>query len=79
MKEIVILGEKGNELEREIFQQFLPDKVLVLAENAEENAELIPLLKERKMIEGKPTAYVCENFTCQKPATSAAELREQLA
>ena len=78
-KEIVILGEKGNELEKLVFREFLPHKVLILAENVEENSEFIPLLKERKMIEGKPTAYVCENFTCQKPATSADELKDQLA
>ncbi|CAN5643758.1 thioredoxin domain-containing protein [soil metagenome] len=77
-KEIVILGEKGNELEREVWNTFLPNKVLVLAENAEENAEFIPLLQERKMIDEKPTAYVCENFTCQKPVTAAEELKEQL-
>ena len=66
-------------LKREIWKNYLPNKVVVLAENAEENAEFIPLLQERKMIEGKPTAYVCENFTCQKPVTSAEELNEQIS
>ncbi|MBA2495181.1 MAG: thioredoxin domain-containing protein [Acidobacteria bacterium] len=78
-KEIVILGDKGNELEREVWNTFLPNKVLVLAENAEENAEFIPLLQERKMIDEKPTAYVCENFTCQKPVTTIEELRGQIS
>ena len=77
-KEIVILGEKGNELEREIWREFTPNKVLIPAENAKKNAEFIPLLKDRKMIDGKPTAYVCENFTCQKPTASAEELKKQL-
>jgi uncharacterized protein len=27
-----------------------------------------------KPVDGKPAAYVCENFTCQLPVTSAAEL-----
>jgi uncharacterized protein YyaL (SSP411 family) len=78
-KEIVILGEKGNELEREVWGEYLPDKVLVLAEDSRENIELIPLLQDRKMIDGKATVYVCENFTCQKPVTSRKELREQLS
>ncbi len=77
-KEIVILGEKENELEREVWREYLPNKVVVLAENGEANADLIPLLQAREMIDGKPTAYVCENFTCQKPVTSASELAEQL-
>jgi len=77
-KEIVILGD-SDELKGEIWRGFLPNKVVVLAENAGENAEFIPLLKERKLIDGKPTAYVCENFACQKPVTTAEELREQLS
>ena len=77
-KEIVILGAKDNELEREVWREFLPDKVVVLAENAEENASFIPLLEGRKMIGAKPTAYVCENFTCQKPVNEKESLREQL-
>jgi len=76
-KEIVILGARGNELEREVWREYLPNKVVVSAENAE-NADFIPLLRERKMIDGKPTAYVCENFTCQKPVATAADLRSQI-
>ncbi len=74
IKEIVILGAKGNELEREVWREYLPNKVVVLAENAEDNAELIPLLQAREMIDGRATAFVCENFTCQKPVTSPGEL-----
>jgi uncharacterized protein YyaL (SSP411 family) len=77
-KEIVILGD-SDELKSEIWRDFLPNKVVVLAENAGENAEIIPLLQERSLIDGKPTAYVCENFACQRPVTTAEELREQLS
>jgi uncharacterized protein YyaL (SSP411 family) len=78
-REIVIIGEKGNGLEREVWREFLPEKVVVLSENAEKDAESIPLLRERKMIEGKPTAYVCEDFVCQKPVTAVADLKAQLS
>jgi len=78
-KEIVILGAKAGELEREVWRDYLPNKVVVLAENAEEHAELIPLLQARNMIDNKPTAFVCENFICQKPTISADELAEQLS
>ncbi len=78
-KEIVILGGRGNELEREVWHEYLPNKVVVLTENAEDNAEFIPLLQDRKMINNQPTAFVCENFTCQKPSVSPNELAEQLA
>lgn len=77
VKEIVVIGGKSNELKQEVYKNYLPNKVVVLAKNTE-NAEFIPLLQERKMIEGKTTVYVCENFTCQKPVTSVQELNEQL-
>ena len=78
VKEIVVLGEKGNELEKEIWRKFLPNKVLVLAQKAEENVEFVPLLQEKKVVGGKPTVYVCENFICQKPVTTLEELKQQL-
>ncbi|MCY7377542.1 MAG: thioredoxin domain-containing protein [Pyrinomonadaceae bacterium] len=78
VKEIVILGKQGNELEKEVWKNYLPNKIVVAAENTE-NAELIPLLQERKMIDGKPTAYVCENFVCQKPITDKDELVTHLS
>jgi uncharacterized protein YyaL (SSP411 family) len=39
---------------------------------------LIPLLQERSKINGKATAYVCENFACQQPVADANELARQL-
>jgi uncharacterized protein YyaL (SSP411 family) len=36
------------------------------------------LLRERGMIQGKPTVYVCEGFTCQMPVTEPLALRQQL-
>lgn len=76
-QEIVILGDSG-EMKREVWKDYLPNKIVVLAENAE-NVELIPLLDERKLIDGKTTAYVCENFVCQRPVTTVEELKEQLS
>ncbi len=76
-KEIVIIGEKGNELEREVWRDYLPNKIIVLAD--EKSDESIPFLQERKMIAGKTTAYVCENFVCQKPVTTVEELAKQIS
>ena len=78
-KEIVILGEKRKEFEQAIWSEYLPDKILILAERARANDELIPLLQDRQQIDGKTTVYICENFTCQKPLTELDDLRKQLA
>ena len=78
-KEIVIVGERGNDLEKAVWQEYLPVRVVVLSDKPETDAESIPLLQDRKTIEGKPAAYVCQNFVCQKPVTTIAELSEQLS
>jgi uncharacterized protein len=78
VKEIVIMGEKGNELEKEVWREFLPNKVVVPANEANAETEFIPLLEGRKMIDRMPTAFVCENFTCQQPVTTVEDLRKQL-
>jgi uncharacterized protein YyaL (SSP411 family) len=39
----------------------------------------IPLLRDRPLKEGRPTAYVCENFACSNPVTDEAELIAQLS
>jgi hypothetical protein len=51
---------------------------LVLAATSEPALSVIPLLAERPMIDGRPTAYLCRGFACRRPVTSAGELRLQL-
>jgi uncharacterized protein YyaL (SSP411 family) len=76
-KEIVIVGEPNNDLARLARQTYMPNAIVVLSEHPDPGSS-IPLLSERDMIDGKPTAYVCENFVCQRPVTTAEELRSQL-
>jgi uncharacterized protein len=84
-KQIVIAGKIDNEgtkaLLSEVHRHFLPNKVLMLADGADgqkffsENNEPIGAMA---MIDGKPAAYVCENFTCKAPVTDPKALRELL-
>ncbi len=39
---------------------------------------LMPLLEGRDMLDGKPTAYVCQHYVCQLPVTDAEALAKQL-
>jgi uncharacterized protein YyaL (SSP411 family) len=82
-KEIVIIGPRESTetqaLLREVWKRYLPNKVLAQSIEADERAAaIVPLLRERRMIENRPTAYVCENYTCQQPVTTAAELEKQV-
>ena len=67
-----------------VFQRFLPNKVVMGADtspNPEGNQGVpdFPLLQDRIMVGGLPSAYVCENYTCQLPVTDPDALAEQLS
>jgi len=38
----------------------------------------VPLLRDRKQLDGKATAYVCEHFVCLAPTTDANQLKQTL-
>ena len=82
-KEVVIVGPRDDsttaELVREVFRNYLPNRVLVGSSGEEtgENSSL-PLLQERPLTNGQPTAYVCENYVCRLPVNDAGDLAKQL-
>ena len=56
---------------------YLPTTIILLADNGPGQLYLeqyMPFIKNMSAVEGKATAYVCENFTCKKPVNSAQEL-----
>ena len=55
---------------------FRPNLTMALA--ADPVASEIPLLADRTLVDGRPTAYLCRNFACRMPVTDPAALREQL-
>jgi uncharacterized protein YyaL (SSP411 family) len=81
-KEIAIVGDRDSrtrDLVDQVWQRYLPNKVVAMAAEGDKKApEVVPWLKERSKVNGVPTAYVCENYTCQRPVTTAEELAAQL-
>jgi uncharacterized protein len=79
--EIVILGRPDapdtEALLEPVRSQFMPNKVLIVSEDAAE-AGRIPLLEGRSRIDGRATAFVCRNGTCDLPVDSVEGLRAQL-
>lgn len=83
-KEIAIIGEGESEetrdLLREVWSRYLPNKIVAQIDGDDKRAaEVVPLLRDRPMIDGRASAYVCEHYTCQQPVSSAAELARQLS
>jgi hypothetical protein len=82
-KEIAVIGDSDSEDTRALLQaiwsRYVPNKVVAAAaENDKRAAQLVPLLRERPKVEGKATAYVCENYTCLPPVTDSEELSRLL-
>jgi uncharacterized protein len=67
--EVVLAGPRDAEMLAAIGRHFLPRAVVMAASEA---AHSMPA------IEGRATAYVCENFACKLPVTSAGELSSAL-
>jgi hypothetical protein len=74
-REVALVGEDLSDLAAVVREK--PHPHLVLA-GGPEGTEKPPLLTGRTRIEGKPAAYVCENFSCQLPATDPEALRAEL-
>jgi len=59
----------------------LPNRLLLHADAGKSQEYLgkrLPFIQSAQAIDGKPTAYVCENFVCQLPARSPETLKSQL-
>lgn len=78
-REIVIAGNPGT-LDTQVMlkavqQRFLPRTELLLSvPNDEGLSNLAPFTREQGMMNGKATAYVCENHACRTPTTKVDEL-----
>jgi uncharacterized protein YyaL (SSP411 family) len=74
-REIALIGDDLTPLLGVIRETHRPHQVLAAGP---EGSEAPPLLAGRTTVGNKPTAYVCENFTCQAPTTDPAALRTSL-
>ncbi len=79
--EIAIVGPPDDEATRALLgaatSGFRPHQVLAYGP-AGAAAPAVPLLAERDLVDGKPAAYVCRDFTCHQPATDVEGLRARL-
>ncbi|PYK39108.1 MAG: thioredoxin domain-containing protein [Verrucomicrobia bacterium] len=85
-RQIVIAGKlddpAAKALLEEVRRHFLPNKILLLADGAggqEYLGEKNEAIRAMSKVDGKPAAYVCENFTCKAPVTDPKALAELLS
>jgi hypothetical protein len=84
-RQIVVAGKKDapetKGLLKEVHRYFLPKTIVLLADGGEGQkylGEKNDAIRAMLPIDGKSTAYVCENFTCKAPVTDPKQLAELL-
>jgi uncharacterized protein YyaL (SSP411 family) len=85
-RQVVIAGGRDSAdtraLVAEVHRHFVPNKILLLADGGDGQRyleEKLEALRGMKPVDGKPAAYVCENFTCKAPVTEPGALGELLS
>lgn len=80
-QEIVIAGDPAvpdtRRMIRAVHERFLPRAVLAVHPPGEAGAAveaLVPFVKEQRPMNGKATAYVCQNYACHLPTTDTAKM-----
>jgi hypothetical protein len=82
-REIVLVGQRDSAEMRallgELFTRFVPNRVVLLVDSPEARQALaagIPSIGLMNQMDGGATAYVCRNYACQLPVSSAARFAE---
>jgi uncharacterized protein YyaL (SSP411 family) len=74
-KEVALIGDDLTELAAIVRSSYRPHLVLA---GGPAGSETPPLLADRPQLEDKPTAYVCEHFSCRAPVTDPGALANLL-
>ncbi|MBP7475976.1 MAG: thioredoxin domain-containing protein [Pyrinomonadaceae bacterium] len=73
-REIALLGQRESSLASDVLQRYLPDAVIAISSDVKEDSQVVSFLAERSQIDGKPTAYVCRDYVCERPVTTTEGL-----
>ncbi|MFF5895008.1 thioredoxin domain-containing protein [Streptomyces argenteolus] len=76
-REVAVAGPVSGELHRTALLGPAPGAVVAAGEGPDAGSEF-PLLVDRPLVGGAPTAYVCRHFVCDAPTTDAGELAVKL-
>ena len=83
-RQVVIAGDRTRQdtqaLLKVVNQRYLPNKVLFVVDDEEgrQLAGWLPFIQGMHAIDGKATAYVCENYTCKLPTSDPTRVAQML-
>lgn len=81
-REVAIIGDlqrtETRDLLTTLWKTYRPRQVTAIS-NYPPEPDVPALLKDRPLLNGLPTAYVCQGFVCLQPVNSPTEMETQLA
>jgi uncharacterized protein len=77
--QLVLVGDSDRQLWKEAQRMYVPGLITAwVREDGNVPTELAALIEGKVAVDGKPTAYLCRNFVCELPTTSASKLQSEL-
>jgi len=84
-RQIVLVGDRAQPDMQSLLQalnaRFLPDRIVLVLDDGHTRHALtgyLPELAAMTAVDGRATAYVCENYACQLPVTDVERFRQLL-
>jgi uncharacterized protein YyaL (SSP411 family) len=82
--EIVLVGRRASAdreaLRRAVAECFLPNRVQAVVDpDGAIDADGLPLIRDKTLVDGKAALYVCRNYTCAAPITDPGAVAAHLA
>jgi uncharacterized protein YyaL (SSP411 family) len=85
-REIVLAGppedEEAARMRAVLQRTYLPNAILLAHDGAEGQrrlADIVPFVASQGLVNGRPAAYVCEQYACQQPVFDAGALARSLS
>jgi len=79
--QIILVGnpkdQQVKEMLHEINSRHKPNKIILFADQKSGSqflSQYSSVIKDTQMVEGKPTAYICENYSCSLPVNTSTAL-----
>ena len=85
-QQVVICGDSNQTLTQQMLQElkqsFRPNTVALYKPNDQQVSQKLeqisPETRHHQPIDNQPTAYICQNFTCEEPVTDFAAFQQKL-
>ena len=82
-RQIILVGEPSaadtRALLREFYSRFVPNRIVLLVDSEATRRGLaagIPTVASMEKLDGRASAYVCRNYTCQLPVSEPVQFAE---